>query len=122
MDCFTIALFSQSAFVVWFSISHFIPLPPLNDLTKEAFPGEHKVNFFLLCLWALGVYGFYTRVPWQMWLAAITCWSVTMFGHIMSWWIPYFFGWPTVFLKDAAEDNERLPFPTSPRQPPHSQI
>ena len=61
MNCFTIAIAAQTAFVIWFSISHFISLPPLNDLSKEAFPGEHKVNLFLLGLWILGIVGFYTE-------------------------------------------------------------
>lgn len=30
-----------------------------------------------------------------------------MFGHIMSWWLPYIFGWPTAFLENAKEDNQR---------------
>ena len=30
-----------------------------------------------------------------------------MVGHVMSWWMPYFFGWPTAFLENAEIDNEK---------------
>lgn len=34
-------------------------------------------------------------------------WSVSLVGHILSWWMPYFFGWPKAFLENAEIDNAK---------------
>jgi hypothetical protein len=101
-----IAVISQIAFTAWFALTHWFSLPPLNDLSKEAFPNERRINIILHVFQLASIVGFIFCIKWLMWLGALF-WTLSLVGHITSWWLPYFFGWPKAFLKDAAIDNAK---------------
>ncbi len=102
-----IAVIFQLIFAVWFFIIHFVSLPPLNDLDK--YPNKSSWNLFLLLNWALliglifGNYhsNFYCHVGLLSYL------SLIMFGHVNTWWLPYFFGWPKVFIDTVEIDHKK---------------
>ncbi len=98
------AVVTQSAWLIWFVMTHWISLPPLNDLSKEAFAHEKKVNLAIVGVVLASIAGFYWNIGFLMWFGALF-WTLGMFGHIMSWWVPYFFGWPKAALENAVEDN-----------------
>jgi hypothetical protein len=52
------------------------------------------------------IIGFYFQIPWLMWIGA-AFWTLSLIGHITSWWLPYFFGWPKPFLENAERDNAK---------------
>lgn len=97
---------SQLAFLFWFVVTHWIPLPPLNDLSVEAFKGERKTNIVLHIIQAISIFGYYYNIKIIKYMGFLF-WHVCLIGHIMSWWLPYFFGWPEVFLENAEIDNQR---------------
>lgn len=104
MDWKDLAVVSQIACTGWFASTHWIPLPPLNDLQEEAFPNERLTNFILHVLQLASILGFFFHLIWVMWFG-IFFWTISLIGHLFSWWLPYFFGWPKAFLKNAELDN-----------------
>ena len=97
---------SQVAFFIWFAVTHWIPLPPLNDLSVEAFEGERQTNIILHVIEVISLIGCYYNIMLIKYVALVF-WNICMVGHVMSWWMPYFFGWPKVFLENAEIDNAR---------------
>ncbi len=101
-----IAALSQAAFTGWFALTHWVDLKPLNNLDAEAFPHERRTNLILHIFQLASIGGFLFQIFPLMWLGVVF-WSVSMAGHIVSWWLPYFFGWPKAFLKNAEADNAK---------------
>lgn len=54
----------------------------------------------------ISIVGFYYYIYWMM-IVGLVFWSLWMIGHINSWWLPYLFGFPKVFNKDAVEQNKK---------------
>ncbi len=96
----------QLVFAIWFFIIHFIPIPPVNDIDK--FPNKPTWKLFLFINWVLLMililgsffYGFYFKIFLILYL------SLILFGHINTWWLPYLFGWPKVFVEDTEIDHK----------------
>jgi hypothetical protein len=101
-----IAASFQLIFTGWFIFTHWISLPSLNNLDQEAFPHERGINLTLHVLQITSAIGFFLQIDAIMWLG-IMLWSISMIGHLISWWTPYFFGWPSAFLKNAEIDNKK---------------
>jgi hypothetical protein len=106
MDWNTLAIVFQMACTLWFALTHWIPLPPLNDLSAEAFPNERRINILLHAFQLGSIAGFYFQLWWLMWIG-VAFWTLSLIGHIFSWWLPYFWGWPKAFLKNAESDNAK---------------
>jgi hypothetical protein len=106
MNWIDLTIISQIAFTVWFALTHWVPLSPLNDLSEEAFPKERQTNFVLHIFQLASILGFFFHITWLMWIG-IVFWSLSFMGHIVSWWLPYFFGWPKGFLENAEVDNAK---------------
>lgn len=101
-----LAIISQISFTGWFALTHWIPLYPLNNLSEEAFPHERQTNLILHAFQLVSIVGFFFQIHWLMWIGVIF-WSVSLIGHILSWWLPYFIGWPKAFLQNAEVDNAK---------------
>ncbi len=106
MNWTDLTIISQVLFTVWFALTHWVPLNPLNDLSQEAFPKEQQINCILHIFQIASIIGFLFHFYWLIWLG-IVFWSVSFVGHILSWWLPYFFGWPKGFLENAEADNAK---------------
>jgi hypothetical protein len=106
MNWNTLAIVLQIAFTGWFALTHWVCLPPLNDLTEEAFPRERSTNLILHVFQLGSIIGFFFHIMWLMWMGTLF-WTVSLIGHIISWWFPYFFGWPKAFLENAERDNAK---------------
>lgn len=106
MNWTTLAIIAQSVFTLWFAITHWVPLPRLNNLDEEAFPNERRTNLILHLFQLASILGFAYHLFWIMLLGTLF-WSVSLVGHILSWWMPYFFGWPKAFLENAEIDNAK---------------
>ena len=102
----TLAVILQIAFTGWFALTHWVALPPLNDLTKEAFPNERRTNLILHFFQLASIIGFIFYIKWLMWIGVVF-WTLSLIGHITSWWLPYFLGWPKAFLENAEVDNAK---------------
>lgn len=102
----TLAVLSQIAFTAWFTLTHWISLPPFNNLKEEAFLHERRTNLILHLFQLSSIAGFAFHIVWLMWIGALF-WTISIIGHITSWWLPYFFGWPEGFLKNAEADNAK---------------
>lgn len=99
-------LLSQLMFSGWFFIIHFVPIPPLNDIDKFPNAPDWKKRLFIswviLILLVIG-YSFgtiYLRLP----LILTLC--LFIFGHINTWWLPYLFGWPKIFIDNVEIDHK----------------
>lgn len=101
-----LAIVFQVAFTSWFALTHWIPMHPLNNLKEEAFPKERVTNVVLHFFQLASIIGFWIHLRWLMWFGVIF-WTVSFIGHILSWWLPYFFGWPKGFLENAEVDNAK---------------
>jgi hypothetical protein len=97
---------AQVSCTAWFFLTHWVPLPPLNDLKEEAFSNERATNLVLHFFQAASIAGFIFHINWLMWLGALF-WTISFAGHLISWWLPYFLGWPKAFLKNAEVDNAK---------------
>ncbi len=104
MNWNTLAIISQLLSTAWFALTHWISLPPLNNLSEEAFPHERQTNLILNAFQIASMVGFLFQLHWLMWIGVIF-WSISLIGHLLSWWLPYFFGWPKAFLQNAEQDN-----------------
>jgi len=106
MNIYFYVLLSQTIFAAWFFIIHFIPLPPLNDIDK--FPNAPRwkrtllINWFVLVLLIIG----YALGNFYIKLILILMLCLFMFGHINTWWLPYLFGWPKVFIDSVEIDHK----------------
>lgn len=100
------AILSQIAFTGWFALTHWISIPPLNDLSKEAFPKERLTNLILHVFQLGSIIGFIFQISWLMGIG-VAFWTLSLIGHVTSWWLPYFFGWPKAFLQNAQVDNAK---------------
>jgi hypothetical protein len=99
MNIFTLfAVASQSMLTLYFMITHWIPLYPWNDLQHSSFAYERPLNAFMNCIQIALIVGFAYQINWLM-VTGLIFWSLWMYGHLMAWWVPYFFG--------ASEDDMR---------------
>lgn len=104
MNWNTWAIVFQIAFTLWFALTHWVSIPPLNDLSDEAFPNERRTNIVLHIFQLVSICGFYFQLHWLMWVGVVF-WTLSLIGHITSWWLPYLYGWPKAFLKNSESDN-----------------
>ena len=98
-------IIAQIILTFYFAVTHWIPLPPWNNLAKEPFKNERKINLIMHVFQAVSIIGFYYHTYWMM-IIGLVFWSLWMVGHINSWWLPYFFGFPKVFSENAVEQNK----------------
>lgn len=99
-------LFSQIIFATWFFIIHFIPIPPLNDIDKFPNAPEWKKKLFITWLVIVALIIGYTFGNFYAKLPLILMLSLFMFGHINTWWLPYLFGRPKVFIDKVQIDHK----------------
>ena len=99
MDYIKLAVIFQILWAIYFAITHWISMPPWNDLRQELFAGERNINLIILGAVAVSIIGFYFHYKPIMWFGVLF-WSVSMIGHISFWWLPYFFGFPKVFIEE----------------------
>ncbi len=92
MNSFTLfAVVSQCALTIYFMITHWISLYPWNDLQHVSFKYERQLNAFMHCIQIVLIIGFAYHINWLM-IVGLVFWSLWLYGHIMAWWVPYFFG------------------------------
>lgn len=72
-------------------ITHWIPLFPWNDLEHISFKYEKQLNAFMNLIQIAFIFGFAYQINWLM-IVGLIFWSLWFYGHIVAWWIPYFFG------------------------------
>lgn len=72
-------------------ITHWIPLFPWNDLKHISFAYERPLNAFMNCIQIGVIVGYLYQINWIM-IVGLIFWSLWLYGHIVAWWIPYFFG------------------------------
>lgn len=98
MNIIFYTLLSQSIFATWFFIIHFIPIPPLNDIDKFPNSPSWKRTLFIHWLVLVMLIIGYSLNFFYLKLLLIAVLSLFMVGHINTWWLPYLFGWPKVFI------------------------
>nr|WP_061231006.1 hypothetical protein [Leptospira weilii] len=106
MSTMTNAAIFQLIYTTYFFVTHFIPMKPFNDLSKEAFSNEKKVNLSIIAVQLAIVPFFLYDIFWGICFGAFY-YLVNVFGNAMSWWFPYFFGWPKSFAENAEEENKK---------------
>jgi hypothetical protein len=79
----------QALFVVYFTVTHWVKMPPFNDLRHENKPVIASMQL-ILAVFAIGTLLGYR---WALWCAAVS-YSIVMTSHLLEWWIPYLTGWP----------------------------
>jgi hypothetical protein len=98
--------------LAWLALIDWVPMFPLNDLTA----GNRRsrllaavINYPFPLLIAGGVA---LRQPWSLWTATVLC-VLTLAGHLVSWWLPYFglssASQRAVYLRDYARTLKILP-------------
>lgn len=99
-------LISQLTFAIWFFVIHSISILPLNDIDKfpNAQPWKRKlfISWLIIIFLIIG----YTFGNVYAKLLLILILSLLMFGHITTWWLPYLFGWPKVFIDKVKIDHK----------------
>jgi len=91
MDWYRIAALAQATLCVYFTVVHWVPLFPWNNLTVRLFPEETRVNLVWTIVIAIGTVGYISQIHWLM-IVILIFWNVWMVGHIFAWWVPYFRG------------------------------
>jgi len=103
MNIFTgCAVVFQSILTLYFMVTHWIPLYPWNDLQHISFKYEKPLNAFMNCIQIALIFGFVYQINWLM-IVGLIFWSLWLYGHIMAWWIPYFFGATQEAMRDYYE-------------------
>jgi hypothetical protein len=82
---------AQIIVTIYFIITHWVPLFPWNDLQKVTFVYEKPLNFFVHCIQVVSIIGFALQINAFM-VFGLIFWSLWMYGQIIDWWIPYFYG------------------------------
>ncbi|WNV90820.1 hypothetical protein [Umezawaea sp. Da 62-37] len=102
----TIAGISQLVLTCYFTFTHWVPMPPFNDLRFENRTANANVQILMAVLAVSTLLGH----RFELWVAAVfySCW---MLGQLFSWWIPYLTGWPKV----AMEVNKQRAWAVLPR-------
>lgn len=107
--------FTQMSFAIWFLITHFIPLPPLNDI--DQFPNQLSWKLFLFGNWItllILIFGsWFHHIYFTIGLLIYL--SLLLVGHVNTWWLPCLFGWPKVFAEDVSIDHKVTTRFLSPR-------
>jgi len=106
MSPLIIAGVSQLVLTGYFVLTHWVPLPPFNDLRFE----NRTANAYVQVLMALLAVSTLLGHRFEMWVAAIF-YSLWMVGHLISWWVPYLTGWP----RAAMEVNRQRAWTVLPR-------
>ncbi len=90
----------QLLFVAYFTITHWVPMPPFNDLRHEnkAVIAAMQVVLGILAIGTLLGY------QWALWSAAVA-YSLVFASHLLEWWIPYFTGRPAFALERPKQDT-----------------
>jgi hypothetical protein len=82
---------TQIILTLYFMITHWISLYPWNDLKHVSFRYERPLNAFMNFIQIVVILGFFYQTNSLM-IVGLIFWSLWMYGHIMAWWKPYFFG------------------------------
>jgi hypothetical protein len=95
----------QALFVAYFTITHWVRMPPFNDLRHENKPVIAAMQIVLGILAVGTLLGY----RWATWGAAVA-YSLMFASHLVEWWIPYFTGWPAVAVgRPKQETTTYLP-------------
>ncbi|HEY9378884.1 MAG TPA: hypothetical protein VIQ02_17550 [Jiangellaceae bacterium] len=101
----------QLVYVVYFTITHWVPMSPFNDLRHE-----HKAVIAAMQV-VLGILAIGTLLGyrWALWSAAVA-YSLVFASHLLEWWIPYFTGRPA-FALDRPKQNTATYLPARGNRP-----
>jgi hypothetical protein len=109
---FTIAIVAPLIWLAWLVLIDWVPMFPLNDLRPDN--RRHRVvagsiNYPFPLLIVAGVALHHT---WSQAVALVLC-GLILYGHVTSWWLPYF-GISTAaqratYLRDYARTRKLLP-------------
>ena len=103
MNWLIFSVITQFIFIIYFSITHWIPLFPWNDIRKEGIFKAERIGVVVHnILQIFSISSYYMEWKPGMWVGLIY-WSILFTFHILEWWIVYFFGWPTFFVKTTKE-------------------
>lgn len=89
----------QVLFVVYFTTTHWVEIPPFNDLRHENKPVIASMQIVLGILAICTLLGY----RWALWCAAVA-YTLMMASHLLEWWIPYLTGWPKFALGRPAQE------------------
>jgi hypothetical protein len=90
----------QALFVAYFTFTHWVLMPPFNDLRHENKP---VIATMQVVLGILAV-GTLLGDPWAIWTAAVA-YTVVFASHLVEWWIPYLTGWPAAALQRPKQET-----------------
>jgi hypothetical protein len=88
----------QALFVVYFTFTHWVKMPPFNDLRHENRPVIASMQVVLAVLAVGTLLGY----RWALWCAA-AAYTLVFAAHLVEWWIPYLTGWPKFALGRPAQ-------------------
>jgi hypothetical protein len=89
MDALFVSGASQLALTAYFTVTHWVDLPPFNDLRDE----DQPRNLLFQVPMAVLAAGTLLHWRWVLPVAAVY-YTLWMAGHLLSWWVPYLTGWP----------------------------
>jgi hypothetical protein len=77
------------AWLLWLVITEWVPMFPLNDLRADNLR-ERRVAAAINYPFPLAIAaGVAVHRPWSLTVSLTLC-ALTVFGHVTSWWMPYF--------------------------------
>ncbi|MEU0566760.1 hypothetical protein ABZ297_15405 [Nonomuraea sp. NPDC005983] len=85
----TFAVIVPLVWLAWLIVTEWVPMFPLNDLTKANVHGRvlaAAINYPFPLLIAAGLA---LHQTWSLITATVLC-VLIMAGHLQSWWLPYF--------------------------------
>jgi hypothetical protein len=88
----------QALLVVYFTFTHWVKMPPFNDLRHENRPVIASMQVVLAVLAVGTLLGY----RWALWCAA-AAYTLVFAAHLVEWWIPYLTGWPKFALGRPAQ-------------------
>jgi len=114
LECCKYISLISSGFITLFLLLHdWINIYPLNDLTtfNKHCSLRNKIvmtcvntPFFIIYTTTL-LYYWATPFSWYAKIYLIICNALFSIGIMFSWWLPYFFGWPTEQTKELRETH-----------------
>ena len=90
----------QALFVAYFTITHWVRMPPFNDLRHENKPVVALMQVVLGILAIATLLG-YLRALWSAALA----YTLVFASHLLEWWIPYLTGRPAFALRRPKQET-----------------
>ncbi len=90
----------QLMFVAYFTVTHWVSMPPFNDLRHE------KRSVLALMQVVLGILAIGTLLGhrWALWCSALA-YTLVFASHLLEWWIPYFTGRPAFALQRPKQET-----------------